>query len=278
MSGLTNFMPGRAAARFKSGRARIELALLLLSLAGGLALLAVPARLRGSGAWPMGLVLIALVLVADVCVQARFRRPPGEPKPRALQESPLEIEIPDLDLDAKQHRHHECEVRVLNTGRETISNVKVELTGVDGAFRSERTKLPHELSEPLVPPPFLHLLERIDDAPSPGIRPGRQITRVGLANIVIGRTLFTGEPESRPDKVFCAFTDIRRLIDMTAITLGQEYRFNVRVTGLGVPPKESAFVMRVASKDPASYRVLFKRNPDAPRAGHGPPFSPSIPV
>jgi hypothetical protein len=278
MSGLTNFLSDRAAAAFESRRARVELVLLLISLAGGLASLVVPARLRGSGAWPMGLVLVGLVLLADVCVQARLRRGPVGPRPLELRESPLEIEIPDLDLDANQSRQHGCEVRVLNTGRETISNVKVELTEVDGAFRSERTKLPHELAEPLVPPPFLHLLERIDGAPSPGIRPGRQITRVGLANIVIGRTLFTGEPGPRPDKVFCAFTDTRRLIDMTAITLGQEYRFNVRVTGLGVPPKESAFVMRVASKDPASYRVMFQRNGHASREDRGPPVSPSLPV
>ena len=65
---------------------------------------------------------------------------------------------------------------------------------------------------------------------------------------------------------------------MTAITPGQEYRFDVRVTGLGVPPKESAFVMRVASKDPASSQVTFQRHEDGSRAGRGTPFSPALPV
>jgi hypothetical protein len=270
MPGLSKFLPAGAGEAFKSARGRVELALVAVCLAGWPASLALHSRPGGTVAWLVGLVVSASVLLLDALMltpRRRIRELPSRPsQPR---ESPLELRIPDLDLDIVQGLRCSCEVRVLNRGPEAVSGVRVELTDVDERLRFQGMRLPHELTEPPARSPLLQILGSIDNRPEPAIKPGTQVTRVGLATVLVGRPLFPEKSEPPDERIFCAFTGTRRLIDMTDLTPGREYVLRVKVTGREVPAKESAFVMRVTNRDRPRYRVMFRECGNPAGAGQG---------
>lgn len=258
MSGLYKYMLGCAGESFKVPRVRGEFVLLLICVGGWVATRAISSAASGAKASLVGLGIFGSVILFEIGVLIPYRRIRElERRLWELSGSPLELEIPDRDLDAVHGGQCACEVRIVNKGRKPISGVRVELVDVDEPFKSQGITLPHELSEPPAQWPVLRLLGRIDEGTDAPIHPGARMTRVGLANLVVGKALFSQEPGIREDKVFGAFAGTRRLVDMTALAIGREYRFKVRVSARGVPPKESAFLMRVTAQDSPPYRVAF---------------------
>lgn len=268
MAEILRFLLGCARESLGTARGRVELVLALLSFAGWLALQSSPSPSGWQNVFMAGTVLLAALILVDVCILYPYRRIQRlELMIRELKGSPLVIEIPDCDLDIRRDQRRVCEVRILNKGPETVSSVKVELINVDELLKFRGIRLPHALIEAPMPSLFLQRLGGIDEGSEAVIHPSGCITRIGFASILVGKTVFAENQHPREDKIFCAFANTGRLIDMTDIKMGHEYRFKMKATGHGVPAIESDFLMRITNKDYPRYRVSFINCTDAPQRG-----------